>query len=122
VLQRVEQGEPLRHIARDYGVSYETVRRVLRAARRRYVVRVSRISHVARIPRAASAGAGNRRNRSVVCSRSIFTRQVYHGRADPSREAAVPHDALNGTLDREKDAGRVCLLVQEWMLQVEEPA
>jgi len=35
VLQRVEQGEPLRHIARDYGVSYEAVRRVLRAARRR---------------------------------------------------------------------------------------
>ena len=35
VLQRVEQGEPLRHIALDYGVSYEAVRRVLRAARRR---------------------------------------------------------------------------------------
>jgi hypothetical protein len=35
VLQRVEQGEPLRHIACDYGVSYETIRRVLRAARRR---------------------------------------------------------------------------------------
>jgi hypothetical protein len=33
VLQRVEQGERLRHIARDYSVSYETVRRVLRAAR-----------------------------------------------------------------------------------------
>ncbi len=35
VLQRVEQGEPLRHIARDYDVSSEAVRRVLRAARRR---------------------------------------------------------------------------------------
>jgi DNA-directed RNA polymerase specialized sigma24 family protein len=35
VLQRVEQGEPLRQVARDYGVSYETVRRVLHAARRR---------------------------------------------------------------------------------------
>ena len=35
VLQRIEQGEPLRHIARDYGVSYEAVRRVLRTARRR---------------------------------------------------------------------------------------
>jgi hypothetical protein len=35
VLKRVEQGEPLRHIARDYGVSYEVVRRVLRVARRR---------------------------------------------------------------------------------------
>jgi len=34
VLQRAEQGEPLRHIARDYDVSYEAVRRVLRAARR----------------------------------------------------------------------------------------
>jgi len=28
VLQRVEQGEPLRHIAPDYGVSYEAVRRL----------------------------------------------------------------------------------------------
>ncbi len=35
VLQRVEEGEPLCHIARDYGVSYEAVRRVLRAARSR---------------------------------------------------------------------------------------
>ncbi len=35
VLQRVEQGEPLRPIARDYGVSYEAVRRVVRAARHR---------------------------------------------------------------------------------------
>ena len=34
VLQRIEQGETLRHVARDYGVSYEAVRRVLRAARR----------------------------------------------------------------------------------------
>ena len=41
MLQRVEQGEPLRHIARDYGVSYEAVRRVLRAARRHYVGHVS---------------------------------------------------------------------------------
>jgi hypothetical protein len=41
VLQRVEQGEPLRHIARDYGVSYEAVRRVLHTARRRSVRRVS---------------------------------------------------------------------------------
>ncbi len=32
VLQRVEQGEPLRHIARDYGVSYEAVRRGLHVA------------------------------------------------------------------------------------------
>jgi len=35
VLHRVEQGESLRHIARDYGVSYEAVRRVLRAVGRR---------------------------------------------------------------------------------------
>ena len=34
MLQRVEQGESLRHIAPDYGVSYEAVRRVQRAARR----------------------------------------------------------------------------------------
>jgi transposase len=35
VVQRVDQGEPLRQVAQDYNVSYETVRRVLRAARRR---------------------------------------------------------------------------------------
>ncbi len=68
-----------------------------------------------------------------MCSRFIFTSQVYHGRADPSqeapgvgmvarREAGVLHDARNGTIDREKDAGCVCLLVQEWMVHVEEPA
>lgn len=33
VLQRIEQGETLRQVARDYGVSYEAVRRVVRAAR-----------------------------------------------------------------------------------------
>ena len=63
----------------------------------------------------------------MVCTRSIFTQQVYHGRTDSSqevpglgtearREAGVPHDALNGTSDREKDAGCVCFLVQERML------
>jgi hypothetical protein len=35
VVHRVEQEEPLRQVAHDYGVSYEAVRRVLRAARRR---------------------------------------------------------------------------------------
>jgi hypothetical protein len=34
VLRRVDQGEPLRQVARDYGVSYEAARRVVRAARR----------------------------------------------------------------------------------------
>lgn len=33
VRQRIEQGETLRPVARDYGVSYEAVRRVVRAAR-----------------------------------------------------------------------------------------
>ena len=33
VLQRIEQGETLRQVAREYGVSYEAVRRVVRAAR-----------------------------------------------------------------------------------------
>jgi hypothetical protein len=35
VVHRVEQGEPLRQVAHDYGVSYEAVRPVLRAAHRR---------------------------------------------------------------------------------------
>jgi hypothetical protein len=76
------------------------------------------------------ASAGNGRNRSVMCFRFIFTQHVYHGRADASqeasglgtearREAGAPHEARNGTIDREKDAGRACLLVQEWMVQVE---
>ena len=34
VFHRVEQGEPLRQVAHDYGVSYEAVRCVLRAAHR----------------------------------------------------------------------------------------
>jgi hypothetical protein len=35
VLRRVEEnGEPLRQVARDYGVSYEAVRRVVCAARK----------------------------------------------------------------------------------------
>ena len=34
VLHRIDQGEPLRKVAGDYSVSYETVRRVLHAARR----------------------------------------------------------------------------------------
>jgi len=34
VLRRIDQGEPLRQVARDYGVSYEAVRRVFRAARK----------------------------------------------------------------------------------------
>jgi hypothetical protein len=33
VLHRIDKGEPLRKVASDYGVSYETVRRVIRAAR-----------------------------------------------------------------------------------------
>ncbi len=31
----------------------------------------------------------------------------------------MPHGALNGTINREKDAGRVCFPVQEWMLHIE---
>ncbi|HZT99029.1 MAG TPA: hypothetical protein VFA10_05185 [Ktedonobacteraceae bacterium] len=35
VLRRVvENQEPLRQVARDYGVSYETIRRIIRAARK----------------------------------------------------------------------------------------
>ena len=34
VLDRVEQGEPLRKVAKDYHVSYEAIRRVLRTARK----------------------------------------------------------------------------------------
>jgi hypothetical protein len=70
------------------------------------------------------ASAGNVRSRSGMCSRFIFTQQVYHGRADTSqeapgsgkeatREAGATHDALNGIIDCDKDAGRVCFLVQE---------
>jgi DNA-binding NarL/FixJ family response regulator len=35
VLRRVEQGDSLRQIAQDYGVSYETVRRTVKVARRK---------------------------------------------------------------------------------------
>jgi hypothetical protein len=33
VLHRIDQGEPLRKVSGDFGVSYEAVRRVIRAAR-----------------------------------------------------------------------------------------
>ena len=36
VLQRVKRGETLRQLASYYGVSYETVRRVVIAARQKY--------------------------------------------------------------------------------------
>ena len=35
ILRRIEQGNTLRQIAKEYGVSYETVRRTLRAAQKR---------------------------------------------------------------------------------------
>jgi DNA-binding NarL/FixJ family response regulator len=35
VLHRAEQGETLRQIAQDYSVSYETVRRTVKAAHKR---------------------------------------------------------------------------------------
>jgi transposase len=35
VLSRVEQGESLRQIAKGYGVSYETIRRTVKAAHKR---------------------------------------------------------------------------------------
>ena len=38
------------------------------------------------------------------------------------RQRGEPHDALNGTIDREKDASRVCFLIQERMVHVEHPA
>ncbi len=40
------------------------------------------------------------------------------------RQIGEPYDVLNGMIDREKDASRVCFLIQgqEWMLQVEHPA
>jgi DNA-binding NarL/FixJ family response regulator len=34
VLRRVEQGDTLRQVAHDYGVSHETVRRTVKAARK----------------------------------------------------------------------------------------
>ncbi len=37
-------------------------------------------------------------------------------------QAGEPHDALHGTIDREKDASRVCFLIQERMVHVEHPA
>lgn len=35
MVQRVTHGESLRKVARSYGVSYEAIRRILAAARRR---------------------------------------------------------------------------------------
>ncbi len=40
------------------------------------------------------------------------------------RHRDEPYDALNGIIDREKDASRVCFLIhcQERMVQIEHPA
>ncbi len=38
VVQRVEQGESLRQVARSYRVSYEAIRRILAAARRSHTL------------------------------------------------------------------------------------
>jgi hypothetical protein len=38
------------------------------------------------------------------------------------RQIGEPHDVLNGIIDREKNASRVCFLIQERMLQVEHSA
>ena len=68
-----------------------------------------------------------------MCSRSIFTRQVYHQRpellqetpgqgTEARREAGAPHRARNCTIGRDKNVRRVCFLVHERMVQVEEPA
>jgi hypothetical protein len=35
------------------------------------------------------------------------------------RQRGEPHDVLNGTIDREKDASRVYFLIQERLVQVE---
>jgi len=35
VLSRIKQGDTLRQIAKDYGVSYETIRRTVKAAHKR---------------------------------------------------------------------------------------
>jgi hypothetical protein len=70
---------------------------------------------------------------SVERSSSIFTRQMYHGTADSSREApglqtearqegGASHGTLNGTIDHDEDARRVFFLVRKRLLPVEEPA
>jgi hypothetical protein len=35
------------------------------------------------------------------------------------RQRSEPYDVLNGMIDREKDASRVCFLIQERLVQVE---
>ncbi len=42
VLHRIDRGEPLRKVAIDYGVSYEAVRHVIRAARKQLKFRLKR--------------------------------------------------------------------------------
>ena len=37
-------------------------------------------------------------------------------------QTGEPHDARNGTIDREKDASSVCFLIKEQMFRVKYPA
>src|SRR5207245_7680185 len=90
VLQRVEQGEPLRHISRDYGVSYEAVRRVLRATRRRYMERVSTDQPHSQYNTQCLHGQAKVVAGPSCTTGSCGTTAVYHSRVQHTREAPGP--------------------------------
>jgi hypothetical protein len=88
------------------------------------MVLVSRIIYVTRTHRAVPSRGRQRMKQARHVLQVHLHTQVYHGRADPSREApglqteakreaGVPHDSLNCTTDREKDVGRVFFLFQK---------
>jgi len=75
--------------------------------------------------RQAKDGTGPSCAPGVSGTPAVYHRKVQHTRQAPGprtgarREAGVPHGALNGTIDRHKDARRVFFLVHERMLKVE---
>ncbi len=87
VLQRGEQGEPLRHDARAYGVSHEAVRRVLHASRRRSVGRVSTDQPPGQESTQPLHGQAKDVAGPSRAPGSSGTLAVYHSRVQHTREA-----------------------------------
>ena len=67
---------------------------------------------------AAVCATGHRHTTSVAQQDGLSTDRIWTD--DGKRwQIGEPHDVLNGSIDREKNASRVCFLIQERMVQVE---
>ena len=70
---------------------------------------------------AAVCATGHRHTTSVAQQDGLATDRIWTDDGK-RRHRGEPHDVLNGIIDREKGASRVCLLIRERMVQFEYPA